>query len=270
MGSLVPGFAFVVALVPALVLPIYALTRFLQGMPPSASFVPSNVKEVISIFRWEIVITTVIVSYIAGRIFFLQRPNIPDSVSWNRIRADYQNGPVRDQFPNVEFPYFHLYEFLNQRGMHHLKRYVKWKGDDVSTHRFRTKHLINALKIRVEFSFPNRYGTIARNEAHVRLTTTSWYLNCALIRVAKFGFCTGLLSALLPYPQFPIPYAWAVIAPVSVWFLASRANVKIEKVLHYQRVREVVFVLETAHWAERFDPGILQGLYDDSNESKAS
>ena len=111
---------------------------------------------------------------------------------------------------------------------------------------------INQLKIRLQFVVPEKCKDIVRNEAHVRLATSLWYAIRWLIGasgVALLLIAAGVFAAL-PKPE-PYHFAGAFGFDVLVFSLALLTKFKIEKFIHYLRVREIVYVLETADFAIR-------------------
>jgi hypothetical protein len=157
-----------------------------------------------------------------------------------------------------------LYEYLSERGLDHLADLIPWHGNNKNTHPFRTKHFLNILKIRLEFLFPDRYVTVARNEAHVRLMTSGWYVTSSLRWIALVGTSLGLASYIVTSLRmddfWPIQNVDAIIMPFIVYLAALTAKQQIERVVHYQRIREIIFVLEMAFWAKKYQPDLLDNL----------
>ncbi len=171
-----------------------------------------------------------------------------------------------------EFPYSHLSEYLTERGLEHLARHVPWKGkiedDDKITGADkikaedkgkeiskRSKMFVNVLKIRIQQRNQRRSGEIIRNEAHVRMMSSVWFAAQELQWV-----CCGLALLLAidclyrGWWKFPFQFdqqissfGGVLAALVALWIAATLLRVAIVRFLHYQRVREVVYVLETAH-----------------------
>ncbi len=176
---------------------------------------------------------------------------------------DRKKGAVRG-WPNadVQFPYLFLYEYLDDRGLKHLARLVPWRGSEPATHTYRTKMFVNQLKIRLQFEVPDKCGDIVRNEAHVRMMSSVWYVASALERVAQVA---GSLTAIgvftsvihhrgLPWTEIVGTLPWTEVVTLlsisgGLYYVAAKTQWTIERFFHYQRVREVVYVLETAHFA---------------------
>lgn len=169
-----------------------------------------------------------------------------------------------------QFPYSHLYEYLSSRGLDHLARHVPWQGVEESISK-RSKMFINVLKIRVQSWNPRLCGDIIRNEAHVRMMSSVWYAAQQLQRVYIV-----ILALLLLDGQYrgawklptkldpPLPSMVIIFASLITLLIAATLLRKaIVTFLHYQRVREIVYVLETAHFALRQGyKTIFEGLED--------
>lgn len=171
-GILVPGLFFLVLLVPALLVPAVSFLEFVRTDEAPSFQIYVNIMSVIKDPGWVISTIALVTSYVAGHIFYRRDPKIPDEKSFHRLSAGVKkhSGPVRiceaeidfnrsnnEKDPtafNLEFPYRYLHEYLVERGLSHLANFIHWRGSDPSTYSRRTKHFINALKVRLEFSFP--------------------------------------------------------------------------------------------------------------------
>ena len=155
---------------------------------------------------------------------------------------------------DVEFPYLYLKKYLRDRGMVYLAEKVPWDDDD-ETRKNRTKNYINVLKARLLFCYPDSCGQIVRNEAHIRLASSSWFAARTTARTCLL--CVGLiaLAGVRAWRTDPDSLALAVTIPavacLAVTVVASHIQRKVEYFIHYQRVREAVWVLETAWTADR-------------------
>jgi len=277
LGILVPGVVFIFALIPAVIIPIVTVLRIVEGVDANLPFASEYLVNIILSPSMGTMFLLAVFSYVFGHIFFRQDPKIPDLHSFNRVNKDKmgeEKGPVRlceneqnhnnDQNPkipnvhNLEFPYRYLYEYLHDRGMDHLEDIVRWKGNNPSTYELRTKHFINVIKVRLEFLFPLQYLRIQRNEAHVRLMSSIWYASNSLISASIIGSTVGVLCVVaymsISNSTWPIPYIGSVVLPVTVLALATYSKRSIEFFLHYQRIREIVFILEAAYFAKKVYP----------------
>lgn len=251
------------------------------------------IEDRLKTFRFEVIFFGITLSYVVGHFFFRRTPKIPDILSvWrtkkelvddvpavllnidnkrsvlSRIREGIELffGKVprivkkleKDGKIDVQFPYLYLWEYLNYRGLDHLGEMIPWQGEKPETHSRRTKAFINILKIRLEFDFPEKCGNITRNEAHIRLMSSMWYMSCYLQRIGILSFVL-ILGILVVTGMFYRPWAevclicWSPLICsafiiVGTWFM----RLIIEKFFHYQRVREIVYVLETAHYSGKY------------------
>jgi len=275
LGSLVPGILFISLALLSVIWPGLSLIREVQRGTPTSTQLLEQATRFAESFHLEMLAFFVVASYVAGHFLFRQDPKVPDGYSYRRASATFTekekstwvvqkdpNDPKADV--DVQFPYRYLNEYLEARDLNHLAKLIPWKGTDSSTHHKRTKSFINILKIRLMFYFPERCGQITRNEAHVRLMSSIWYASNALRRTAVAGVATGIVAGVLAawntnslQVQFIVPTGFsAIIIVLAIW-----ARRTIERFLHYQRVREVIFVLETAYNAGKEKPGILEDIF---------
>jgi len=203
------------------------------------------------------------------RMLYRQDPKVPNKKSFEKLSAklnadDLETELACSKSEYCEFPFPNLDDYLKQRGLEHLRDFVLWKDEGKS--KYRSKTYINLLKIRLRFHFPEKCSVIVRNEAHVRLASSSWYVS-RLLRVCSIVGIIIFLVALhisLMQEQFPnLRYAFsynltAFLTPVIVLSIGEYIRSRIVKVLHYQRLREVFYVLETAYTAFRDKPELLK------------
>lgn len=273
LGILVPGVIFIFAFIPSVIIPLVTILQVAER--PTANIpLPSEnlVIHFISPGFGTLFILSVF-SYVVGHLFFRQDPKIPDEHSFKKVRKTIkEEGPVRlgdkekeynakNNLPNeynLEFPYRYLKEYLQDRGMKHLADIVPWSGTEPKSYPLRTKHFINILKVRLEFLFPYQYLRIQRNEAHVRLMSSMWYAAKSLIYASSIGVIIGMISIIVSLiimkSLWPVPYFISILLPTLVLVLSIVLKCHIESFLHYQRIREVVFILETAYFAKKIYP----------------
>ena len=220
-----------------------------------------------------------ILSYVLGHLFYRRDPKIPDIRSFKRIsqsppsqaelQANYSGSPDewrRQSFgciteDDCQFPYRYLYDYLRVRGHTHLLDLVTWNDEP---HR-RSKTYINLLKVRLQFYRPDKFRRVIRNEAHVRLATSTWYAGRALFFVCTVAILIAVLAVgvSLGRAQFQSVadtlgwYTSSMIAPVLVLILAWYCRRATEQFIHYQRLREAFYVLELAYTAFREQPELL-------------
>lgn len=209
----------------------------------------------------------IVVAYVLGSIFYRQDPKIPDYRSARLVWKTTKSKEDRERLAcqptsaraeditmyDAQFPYFFLKEYLEGRGLKHLAKIVPWSGKNDKTWKYRTKMFINVLKIRLQFLLPERCKDIIRNEAHVRMATSVWYAMQWVIAASVLALimnsvtiCLCIVGKLInPIPLIVLGFNIFIL---TVAFLIQR---KIEKFLHYLRVREIIYVLETVDFAVR-------------------
>ncbi|MGB7547575.1 MAG: hypothetical protein WBM14_07495 [Terracidiphilus sp.] len=288
LSSLVPGFLFTMFAIPLLISSAVVLSR--------GGFAWDTIRTDIEPYHAELWCLILVVSYVLGSVYSRRDPKVPDQRSathilwkdWDsRTRAVIQpskgaNAEDYTQFYNPagrvswlkryqmarriaqgdggQFPYSHLYEYLTARKLGHLAERVPWHGEDDKIDP-RSKMFINILKVRLQFSNQKQCGEIIRNEAHIRMMSSVWYAALQLEQV--YVVLLFLLLILSPFNQTAkTPGFKTILILLVVLLVAARwLRRSIIKFLHYQRVREIVYVLETAHtaWRNGHD-NIFEGL----------
>jgi hypothetical protein len=164
--------------------------------------------------------------------------------------------PERDQQElkpeMVQFPYNHLKDYLHERNFTSLEDFVYWTGES----RHRSKYFINALKINLEFLYPKESRRVFINEGHTRLASSVWYA-CSYIRILGIigMFVSIAATALLSFRNPSI-----VLFPLVTVLLAVAIQSSTELTFHYQRCREVFYVLQLALLASRDSDAVLTGV----------
>ena len=273
LGILVPGVIFIFAFIPAAIFPLANLLEVIEQNSVQSALLGKELLTHLISPGFGTLFVLAVFSYVVGHLFFRQDPKIPDEHSFARVKKTIkEEGPVRlgkkekdfntknnrpDKY-NLEFPYRYLKEYLHDRGLYHLADMIPWSGNKPESYRLRTKHFINVLKVRLEFLFPYQYLRIQRNEAHVRLMSSMWYAGKTLIWVASVGSVFGLLAVggtmYTSQSTWPPHYISGIISPLGVLVLSLLLKRYIESFLHYQRIREIVFILETAYFAHKVYP----------------
>jgi hypothetical protein len=273
LGSVVPGL-FAVVLATAVLLP--SVVVFCHGVeaicarggaasPPALSVQLAAWKDV-GFSPYGNVGLLLVAAYILGSIFYRQDPKRPDVRSaqlvWRNTDRDHrkelavQNPSDPQKRPSaydVQFPYLFVGEYLEARGLTHLAKWIPWRGADPTTWGFRTKMFMNILKIRLQFLVPERCKEIIRNEAHVRMASSTWYAGGWIVRCAGIALGSVLAVATLAVVRHGATmdvFLSVVLLSLVVLALAWFIRWKIEKFIHYQRVREIVYVPEMAHFAQ--------------------
>lgn len=155
-----------------------------------------------------------------------------------------------------DFPYNDFYKFLLKRNELGLVQYVDWSQAGA-----RTKNKINRMKIDVQLDYPDAYAIINKNESHIRMASSSWYVArfvkkmaifCAsvLFLLAILGHLdqnniVQLLSSFVYIPEKII--VLAILPPSLLAFLLYFLQHQIIKFIHYQRLREIYFTLYIYH-----------------------
>jgi hypothetical protein len=258
-----------------------------------ATSIPQGLQNILGELHYEIGVITLVSSYVVGSVFFRQDPKRPDATSalyvwmkstnkerrglavqsklagaealpgqeesgkytgWPCVRAFFRPGKYLKMYKlDPQFPYPHLKCYLGARGLTHLTRYVPWCPikEDFG---FRTKMFINLLKIRLHSLAPSLCWHIVRNEAHVRLATSVWYASNCLLCLGVFCLVILVPIGVLLWYKDLTPTLYAPVATSTlVVFLCLIMKYQLRKCIHYMRVREVIYVLETSHLTSQLD-----------------
>jgi hypothetical protein len=171
---------------------------------------------------------------------------------------------------DTQFPYLHLRCYLTARGLTYLVPHIPWCPKDPATEGFRTKMFINILKIRILSLCPQMSRDIIRNEAHVRLATSVWYASIILsylMGVALVVILCFSASCIQNGMAHYLFLSFSVVLLLLLFCLAMRHHLR--KCIHYMRVREVIYVLETAHLAGQISgANMFSGLSDKAEAGK--
>jgi hypothetical protein len=318
--------------------------------------------------HFELGLFLLALSYVVGHIFYRRDPKTPDINSFLRLYHDWETKPNKEETiekafavsensikkGDIEFPYDNMKYYLKYRGLTHLCDLVPWVPEEkplencnTSNTIKRSKHYINVLKIRMAYLIPRKCGNITRNEAHVRLMSSIWYItkffrdidnwlgkNCKYfsfieivrlfyhipdntlsafkrnmkrifsrlkrrdnedaeqkLSLKKILFSTAkqfsllVLFLMVGLSIIGLLYIMAKCAKNAEtlrWFkmglgffsgpfviLCSYVlSYTIEKFFHYQRLREVIYVLELAYFVSIKDNSLLEGLPLQQNKQK--
>lgn len=270
-GILVPGLLFIIFSLLALGWPILIFSERIcnTSVPFDIITIINSLTTIASI---ELTIFILMVSYVIGTIFFRRDPKLPDEKSYNKFVKPYQikdptSWVVREDKDglDIQYPYRYLYEYLKKRNLLHLAKLVPWKGTKPKTYARRTKIFINMLKTRFEFFYPDKCGSIIKNEAQIRLMSSLWYVTNSLMAFGFIGIFILLLMLLcffLKLLLLPSYLVFSFILTVFVIINSYLAKTNIEKFFHYMRVREIVIVLEYIYIASKEKPEIIKGIID--------
>ncbi|WP_372933886.1 hypothetical protein [Mariniphaga sediminis] len=171
---------------------------------------------------------------------------------------------------DCQFPYPNYNSYLIKRNLMHLLDFTQWceadeRSGDTKVDRKdrRSKTYVNILKIRLRYFHPDKCAIIIRNEGHVRLASSTWHIAKIISNISWFGIGIVLLSCLLTFVNFNYSNAltsrellknlgWILpvfMAPFTILLLSQYLVKYIQKFIHYQRLREVFYVLETVYTA---------------------
>jgi len=250
-GILIPGFCLIVLAAAALAAPVLDLGLELGSVAHAGVF-----RQFVLQNATVVLVSSLLFSFVVGHLLYRQDPKRPDQRSivaqWRTISRD---GCVRTRInSDDEYPYGHLKEYLEERGFGDLAECVKWEGQDFDVNaqqggraRTRSKHFINTLKIEIKHRNSRLYFDILRNEAHIRLMSSVWYGARALIFIAVLGLVLGGVDNLIAVWRTgarTVPHFEAVLLPTMIAISAIACMRSIERFFHYQRVREIVYVLQ--------------------------
>ncbi|MFI5098016.1 MAG: hypothetical protein ACHQT6_08610 [Candidatus Acidiferrales bacterium] len=279
LGSLVPGLLAIVTTATVLAWSanllchsiVFAYLHSVAGFEPLA--MPSLADQIgqwkdVGLGPYGNIGLLLVTAYVLGSIFYRQDPKVPDHKSARRIwrdpnlsREDRERlavQPTSEQATDIseydaQFPYFFLREYLEGRGLEHLVKWVSWSGRDRSTWKYRTKMVINTLKVRLQFLLPHRCKDIVRNEAHVRMATSIWYASRWIIITSSIALVMAGLSTAGAILLRGLTQTALNVLGFDIFVLAFALflKMKIERFIHYMRVREIVYVLEITDFASR-------------------
>jgi hypothetical protein len=289
LGGLVPGILFFCA-AGAIVLPVLHATLRQFGKTNHADFEGAVLAAIAatqntpSAIWLALSLVGLLLAYVIGHIFYRHDPNVPDrrSFKWLARHTRYRNRelvmPIATRawkfvfkpwelddaqllrselacsgVEECQFPYQYYDHYLSKRGLAHLLPWAQWTGS--AEHR--SKNHINRLKITLRHRCPDKCGSIIRNEAHVRLASTTWYVCGWLVAMSTLGI---VWLGLLAYkPLSGLSVAIVDLSPAAAFCVgvlapSVYARISILRFLHYQRMREIYHVLETANVALEAPP----------------
>jgi hypothetical protein len=296
LGGLIPGILFLAASA-TIVFPVaHAILRQQQkathaALEDAILAVASATKETPNALWFGALIIILLIAYVVGHLFYRHDPNGPDARSfrWLARKREYRDKELKLNFikrgilfvlrpweldkrdmllgdlacanaRECQFPYVHYDAYLKKRGLDDLLSWTKWTESETR----RTKNYINRLKILLRQRHPEKCASILRNEAHVRLATSTWYVSGALLFMSSGGIGCLLLLVLGstgPHVDRALSamlgsFLSAFVCCLTVLVFSLYSRISIAKFLHYQRMREVFFVIETARVALRRAPTI--------------
>ena len=158
---------------------------------------------------------------------------------------------------DIQFPYTALPKYLQVRGYDELAKRIPWYVDEKKRQderkkkeimERRSKTFINILKNRIYLKSTENYNFIIKHEGEIRMSATLWHLSKTVKSLSLIGisFCvisiiiTGVLNTFNPLLIVPL------LLSVLAIYVSLKTKIRIEGFLHYQRVREIFYVLTTA------------------------
>jgi hypothetical protein len=155
-----------------------------------------------------------------------------------------------DNKQDCQFPYEYYNTYLIKREETHLLEYAKWCKDE----RARSKNALNRLKLKLQLIANQDYNILVKNEAHIRMSSSSWYVAEKNIWINVIILL--IFSILLFWkPDFYQNMYFIIILPVLMLLLNFFIYRSVIKYLHYQRLREIFFVLQV--FDEYFGEGCI-------------
>lgn len=172
--------------------------------------------------------------------------------------------------PRIMFPYNNLRHYFRSIGLDAAASSVRWKGTPHSMkERLRngmSHDHFNALKMRMQMAYPNQYHAIAYLEGQNRLLASmffaasqAWVLICTFVTIviicAVYSAVYRLIVERLIVEPEAVQYnsrpaiALSLVVALSLCLFRHRILV----VLHKERVREVVRVIDSATFLGSFD-----------------
>ena len=177
------------------------------------------------------------ISYMMGAIAYRRNPKIPDAVSaysqWQtaescqfkeaseRLSVRFNKKSIRPQCicdwlrfifnrakwifdhadENIDYPYPLMRRYLLCRGLSHLAAYVPWcTGAKDGLNGMCSKHYVNIIKQRIRNSGrANLIIDMVRNESHVRMLGSHWYILTYIQRLVVVAFMLAIAFFLVKF-----------------------------------------------------------------------
>ena len=149
-------------------------------------------------------------------------------------------------FPQIDYPYVKLKNYLSERNLP-ISKYAEWNEGT------RSKMKTNTYKVEIAAKAPHMMSIINKNEAHIRFMNSMWYASDSLLYCAAvIGIVSVVLWGVLPDTAVEGNLQalfsrenLSIVVVISLLYVAVSLFVKhsVKKIIHYQRVRELVFLL---------------------------
>ncbi|MHC4206284.1 MAG: hypothetical protein ACYSTT_16660, partial [Planctomycetota bacterium] len=146
-----------------------------------------------------------------------------------------------------------LRRYLVARRMLRVAKLIPW-----GLHRFpseqspviddlnRSKHFINRIKEWIHCELPSEYATVARNESHIRFVSSIWYATRTALWLFLISTFVSAITLAFGNGRW-LDVGLSITGLLSLGWLKAR----IERFIHYQRVREIVSILCIAEFMEQ-------------------
>jgi len=152
---------------------------------------------------------------------------------------------------DCQFPYVYYDTYLVKRNELDMVKLAKWCFDKDS----RTKNAINSYKMKIRLRAKEAYNIIVKNEAHIRMASSSYRVAKIMCAKKSLSFIFFfLLILLIPFGKcYCIEYLYPDIVkfsliilcmPFLIFVLNKFIQKSVIKFMHYQRMREIFFVLQ--------------------------
>jgi len=225
----------------------------------------------------------VTLAYVVGHLFYRRDPEKPDQRSFKiqSKKPEFPTKGIKDRVvklreelacseeKEVKLPYPNGKENIGRGGLCHICSLILSKDSD---HRhYRNKNFINLSKLHIKYHLPQKYCTIIRNEAHIQLTSSLWYVSHTLRVFCIIGIALVLITVPImhgfKFDKSYIAYTSFIIPQIFVLLASEYMRTRIETFIHDQRLSEVIFILETAFTALCESPQYLRPPLLRANQS---
>ncbi len=270
LGITVPGMLILLILSLSLAVPFLAVVSVIGESSDAISVASiwesmSSFYEAAKVLLW---LGLILISYIVGYIIRLSTPDYLDKVSAERVVEEWEDdldhadgeSPQEDKWPyqgesDNKFPYFHFRDYLVARGFgENLAKLATWGNQKVAPDvGKRSKTIINMMKLDIAIKKPDLAAIIESNEAHIRLMSGTWIILTKCVPFALVGLATSILSVIgamssvkdLAYSPIISIASILVESILLLGMLWSKNQIEIS--FHYQRVRELTYILGCAY-----------------------
>lgn len=133
------------------------------------------------------------------KIIFRRINNMSFACCFDKLVFRVAPGCLASKYFVEGYPYKYLRQYLFKRGLYHLLNFVPWCPAVEADTPERSKMIINELKTVIKSGKNGHYMLdLLRNEGHIRMLTSMWYVMKYLKRITILLFILGLVIKLLP------------------------------------------------------------------------